>query len=91
MWGLVVQFLSFIGIDMIQHKINFFLRQELKRGSLGENPADKFVSNLNAAFLVRAARIAVKNAGAKLAGTHIAFNGSWIGKFAASVGQDHWK
>ena len=91
MWGLVVQLLSFIRIDVVHHAVDFILCQELKGGSFRKYASDEFMRYFDAALLVRTAGIAVEHAGTEFAGSRIAFNGSRISEFAAPVSQDDRK
>lgn len=86
--GPVVQLFSCVGIDVAHHKVNISLGKMVKGSSFGKNTSDHLMCDLAGAFLVGALGIAEEDAGAKLAGGHVALDGEWIGKFAAPVGQD---
>ena len=73
---------------MAHHKVHISLGKVVKGSSFGEDTSDHLMCDLAGAFLVGALGIAEEDAGAKLAGGHVALNGEWIGKLAAPVSQD---
>ena len=55
----IVQLFSLVGIDVIHHEGNLFLRQMIEAGSFRKHSADQSMVDFNRPFLVRASGIAV--------------------------------
>ena len=76
--------LSFIGINVIHHQIDFLLGQLLERRALGEDSADHFMCHFASTLLVGTLRVTIEHAGTDFS-IPIAFYPQRISKFAAPV------
>ena len=74
---------------MIHHEIDFVLGKELEGSAFGKHAADEFVSDLNAALLIRAPRITEEDARTQFPGRQVTFKGGRVCELAAAIGQDH--
>ena len=52
-WASIIQFLSFIGINVIHHPVYVFLSQIIKRTSLRKDSPNQLMIHLNSTLLVR--------------------------------------
>ena len=89
--GPAVQLFSCVGIDVAHHEVYVILDKMIKGSSFGKDAPDHFMRDLTGSLLIGALGIAEEDAGAELAGGHVALNGQGVGKLAASVGQDDRK
>lgn len=77
---------------MVHHQRDIFLCQTIKRGPFRKDPADQFVVDLTGTFLIRTARIAVKDIrAAKTMFFRRKFNCFRIGKLTSIIRQDDRK
>jgi hypothetical protein len=83
--GLVIQLFSYQRIYMLGQKINIALRQIIEGFPLGKNHTDEFVFRSISAFDVEK-MITVKKSCSQVA-NRIVFDGFWIGKLRAVIGQ----
>lgn len=65
--GLVIQFLSRIGVNDAHHEQDVALPRRIKRCTLRENPANELMRDFAAALLLGALRITVENSASYLA------------------------
>ena len=75
---------------MAHHQGHIFLGKIIKGCPFQEYPAYEFMSDFDAAFLVRTLRVTVENT-CPASSVPAEFNSKRICEFTSAVGQDNWK